>query len=510
MTHLFASARSAYTSVVRTVKMKESVMRSNRMMATLVAASVLFATLTGCTVEDEGAVITTGAVTVHIEYPAICEDDAATAKPDFCTTPLSITRKVLVPNETGDNGRNEVDSVDLEVARLAGQLDAENSFPAYPIKAGQNAEMHLVWNVKVPDGYELQEQDGGPRPSVLTDLGDQTVFVKFASTGNGGTGGSNPVDPGKGDFCADMVDADGNPFDEACDFTVDNAAVEVTEDAELCPDGVMISGYTAGEKYTIGVDCPDGYNGEQEAKAVKDEVTGVTIEVTKKTTSLCYAFGMKGGGTVVDTSKCNIKDLSTGDLVSAPDDSGICEDNSLYFPNVGHGERIFHVKCEEGEHVGEYTLVQNTLNHKSIKFELPTPAGDACYVDQGDNVNPAKLELPLQMKLGHTDGEVCLPENQSTDYSGWRVTGVTDNADCNDFGDPSCLIGLKGSSNTPDTEGNYEFLTVVTTQEDLDTLPAYPDPNNWVMYLLTIDDGNGQSFVMTVHAVNGPVSQAVE
>ncbi len=491
--------------------------------------------LAGCENENAGPNHVTDPVSMCMELPEVCKTNGEAFCESMCVTmtmdmgdekPYEDTqcfeRDVTTTNEggggqggsagqggnTGGTGGSAGQGGDTggtggsagQGGQSSGDMHPCVDFAPLPNDKGHKLVVNInVDNISVPPGFEIWNTNGQPfeKEHTLLPLEGREkhlIEARLVDTNVGTT-----ADPGKGHICVKV-----SPDGKICVVSVDGKLVEFTEDADKCPEGVLVSDQDVGNS-TVKVECPDGYEGEEDVKVKKDEVSTVEVEVTKVTTSLCYYFSTQGSG-VVNPANCSITDQKSGKLASATAPAGLCESTeALYFPSVEHGDRLLHVKCDEGESADKAYLNENEFNEKWIQFEKGGDPGDTCYTVNGDNVNKAMLARHLQKRAGHNDGNgQCQLESQSTDYANWSVTSVTDNGDCNAFGDPACLIALQGTINDPpDSEGNYGHLTVGTTQQQLDTVPQ----NTPVLYYLTVDDGNGKSFVLTIHLVNDVVSE---
>ena len=510
MTHSSDRASNARNNVNPNTNQENTMRKPNKYLC-VVALMGTTLTMNACSQEAPTGVFTPPEVTLKALYTEDCEDAAVDPKPDFCTTPLEVTRKMMVGDTDGDASK-EVDKVTIEVGRLAGALEATETFDPYPIAAGQYAEMHFSFNVTVPDGYELQSCDGGPRPSIVKDLDVEEVCVKFAKTDNGGNG--NNTGSGTGDVCLEAEDTDGMSVDLApCTVKLNGNVVSGDEDTDgVCPNGMFLDDLDA-KNHNFNIECPDNLEGSINTGVAEDKVTPVivlledsTVDPGEDPTTLCLHIGMSNGDPV-NVANCDVTDIahSPNPLTPAAAPMGVCQDNdALYFEGIKAGERQYNVVCNEGNVLVPFTIQANVLNDKEVFYAPAGTPGDPCYKDIGDHVDVYGMTLPLQAKLGHYDntGTVCVLEPNLVDYEDFSVTAMTDNGNCLQLGDPACLIDVMGAVNDPLFQNSwYQHLVLETTPADLQTLPAEGKRTHFV----TLEDGDAKTVIVPVVVKNGVV-----
>lgn len=409
--------------------------------------------LTPACSEAPAGVSTPPEVTLKVLYTEDCEDDAVKDELGFCTTPLEATRKMMVGDTDGDASK-EVDVQTLEIGRLAGQLEAEDVFAPYPIEAGQYAEMHFSFNVAVPDGYELQSCDGGPRPSVVRDLDVEEICVKFAKTDNGGTGGN--TGSGKGDICVNIEDEDGNPVDVSdCVVKLDGKAVSGDEDTEmLCEDGLFLDRIDA-KTYTVDVACTGDLEGEDVIEVIEDDHTDVTVVVEED-----------GGNTDPpsdDGAVCiSVKDEQNNPLgnctfdwlqIAANDEPmasntppGSCNSaGDYYFEVIPAGNYDVMASCGGLSGQRDVNVVAEEEQHVWMTLLAPVPDGDLCVGKLGLPIDLDTPDADMALWLGYGSGGMCAqasPQEAAgmfvVDFS--QTFSSEGSGSCTDKNDPNCAI----------------------------------------------------------------------
>ncbi|MBN2306640.1 hypothetical protein JXD20_01530 [Candidatus Peregrinibacteria bacterium] len=444
-----------------TPNLETTKMRNYSILGTLVAALCVAPMITACgDDEDPGALFEPPEVAVNLVYSQDCENAEISPGLPFCNGTLSVTRRVLVPEGEGDDGVVNVDSRSVDLTRD----NPTGTLPSYTVDAGQNAYLYFEYALDgeplvLPEGYELQSCDGGPRPTEDRDVNLTSICLRFANTNAGVTNTAGPPSTGG-------------------------------------TGGAGGTGGTGGEGGEAGGDT-GGTGGDTGG-------TGGTEVVYTPDTNGNACFDIQSWD-LNDATGCTITLSQVGDVTPVDDDDSVdppanCSASNEYYVH-GLTEGWYHVVFDCGDFGGGQTDIYVEAdvdsnpeddNRFPVTLAEPVAPGDLCVAMDGIPLEPPTTENPdadmadLSVYIGEGCGNGCCVLDDASDMTITAMEQIAGPGTCTALGDDGCEIEVDGLvvSVKPSPNGfdnfaeNEQRVYVLTLEDETRLVYAYVDVVN--------------------------------